>query len=66
MRRILLPLLPACLVFLLAGCATPVAKPLPKAGADEVRQQCLARMYSSRSRGAVHWQIYENCLKEHS
>jgi uncharacterized protein YceK len=60
MRKILLCLL----ITVLAGCASPAPAPQPKD--DEVRQQCLARMYSARMRGAVHWHIYENCLRDHS
>jgi hypothetical protein len=33
-------------------------------GAAQTHEECAGRMYASRSRGAVHWQIYENCLKE--
>ncbi len=35
-----------------------------KSGAAQAHEECAGRMYASRSRGAVHWQIYENCLKE--
>lgn len=52
----------------LAACATPATAPapVPKLSPEEARQTCLSRMYMARSRGAVHWQIYENCLKDHS
>ena len=45
-----------------AGCATPA--PATKMSAEEAHQACLSRMYTARSRGAVHWQIYDYCLKE--
>ena len=56
------------LVLMVAACAapqspaTPVATPKPTA--EEIRQKCLGQMYSARMRGAVHWHIYEFCLKE--
>ena len=55
-------------VLMVAACAapqspaTPVATPKPTA--EESRQKCLGQMYSARMRGAVHWHIYEFCLKE--
>ena len=49
----------------LAGCTTPPPAPAPKVSAEEARQVCASRMYTARSRGAVHWQIYDHCLKEH-
>jgi hypothetical protein len=61
-----------CLVVLVAalaaGCAAhaPVVAPAPAMAAEEAQQLCLNRMYASRMRGAVHWHIYEYCLKEHS
>jgi hypothetical protein len=53
---------------LAAGCAAkaPVVAPAPAMSADEAHQLCLNRMYGTRMRGAVHWHIYEHCLKEHS
>jgi hypothetical protein len=54
----------------LGACATPAPAPgpatAPRLTPEEIRQTCLSRMYTARSRGAVHWQIYENCLKDHS
>ena len=54
-----------CLALASLGACTTTA-PTPKLSHEEVRQSCLSRMYTARSRGAVHWQIYDNCLKEHS
>ena len=53
------------LALVLAGCATNGA-PLPKPTAEEQHSACAARMYAARMRGAVHWHIYEYCIKEHS
>ncbi len=44
--------------------ASGQASPQAKTGAAQAHEECAGRMYASRSRGAVHWQIYENCLKE--
>ena len=53
------------LVAMLLGCAaTPPPKPTPAPSAEEQHQACAARMYAARTRGAVHWHIYENCLNE--
>lgn len=65
MRAPLICLAAACL----GACAAPAPAPGPAAAPrltpEEVRQTCLSRMYTARSRGAVHWHIYENCLKDH-
>ncbi len=53
------------LALALAGCATKGAPP-PKPTAEELHNACAARMYSARMRGAVHWHIYEHCIKESS
>jgi hypothetical protein len=45
-----------------SAAAAPAAN--PKADAEENRRACLDRMYTARMRGAVHWHIYEYCLKE--
>ena len=56
------------LLALAAGCAS---KPAPDPSSQsrpnvaQAHEECAGRMYASRSRGAVHWHIYENCLKEH-
>jgi len=60
MRAAFVCLAAACL----GACAT--GTPAPRLSPEEARQACLARMYTARSRGAVHWHIYENCLKDHS
>ena len=60
MRAVLLLATLACL----SGCTTPLSA--PRLTAEEARHMCLSRMYTARMRGAVHWQIYDNCLKEHS
>ena len=66
--RLLRPLRLLPPVLMVAACAvpqspaTPVATPKPTA--EEIRQKCLGQMYSARMRGAVHWHIYEFCLKE--
>jgi hypothetical protein len=56
------------LATLAAGCAAlpPVVAPAPAMSAEEAHQLCMNRMYGARMRGAVHWHIYEYCLKEHS
>ena len=62
MRSVLILMALACV----AGCTTPAPSPAPvtKMSAEEARQMCLSRMHVARSRGAVHWQIYDHCLKE--
>ena len=62
MRSVLILMALACV----AGCTTPPPAPAtaPKMSAEEARQVCASRMYTARSRGAVHWQIYDHCLKE--
>lgn len=66
-RPLRLFLLPP-LVFMLAACAAPqspaTSVATPKPTAEEIRQKCLGQMYGARMRGAVHWHIYEFCLKE--
>jgi hypothetical protein len=54
-----------CLALASLGACTTSA-PAPRLSPEEARQSCLSRMYTARSRGAVHWQIFDNCLKEHS
>ncbi len=61
MRSALLRMLAAALV----GCAARTP-PAPAPTAEELHQACAARMDSARMRGAVHWHIYEYCIKEHS
>ena len=55
-------------VLMMAACVTPqspaTSVATPKPTAEEIRQKCLGQMYSARMRGAVHWHIYEFCLKE--
>ena len=50
---------------LLAGCAAN-GPPPPAPTVEELHHACAARMYAARMRGAVHWHIYENCIKENS
>ena len=68
MRHI--PLVLACL---LTACAATTDKapveqvaagaPL-QVDADEARRICLDRLAVARSRGAAHWAMYDQCLKE--
>ena len=53
------------LAVLLAGCAAH-GPPPPAPTAEEQHNACAARMVAARMRGAVHWHIYEHCIKEHS
>lgn len=57
-------LIPVLLALVAGGCATREAPP-PKLSATEAHEECAGRMYAARARGAVHWHIYENCLKGH-
>jgi len=53
------------LALVLAGCAVQGVPP-PTPTVEEQHNACAARMYSARIRGAVHWHIYEHCIKENS
>ena len=53
-----------CVSVLLGCAAAPPPKPVPAPTAEERHQACAARMYAARTRGAVHWHLYENCLNE--
>ena len=66
----LIPLLLSCL---LVACASTAEKAPPETIAaaaplqvdpDEARRICLDRLAAARSRGAAHWAMYDQCLKE--